>query len=261
MDKINLIDLQKRKLEKCYLSVTIFTEDIKTRNESCFCIRKLFVFLGIDIKGNRQVIGTYFENTEYNRFWLEVFEDFQSRGLEFILFLVTPHNRCIERCSKIVYNKLNIVYSPEELLINITRFFTEKSSRKFVKNLKNLFFAKSLENHTIEMNMFKEQFADNKIVLLILDKKESEIQKFYQYSYEIRKFLYPYYAIRDMRRFLRKVNSLDPLCSNIDQINTFFLEYIVSYESARSYPRSKWLEILNLLYINYSNELEEYLNV
>ena len=69
MEKIKLIDLQKRRLQKCYLSLTFFTENIKTRNEGCFSTRKLYVLLGTDIYGNRQVIGTFFENTEYNRFF------------------------------------------------------------------------------------------------------------------------------------------------------------------------------------------------
>lgn len=261
MEKINLIDLQKRKLEKCYLSLVFVTDNIKTRNEGCFCMRKLYVLLGTDINGNRSVIGTYFENNEYNRFWLEVFEDLKARGLEFVLFLVAPHHKNIERCAKIVYNGINIVYSPDELIVDITRFFTEKSSRKFVKNLKDLFFARTLENHIVEVKMFQEQFSNNKVVLLLLEKKEREIQQFYQYAYEIRKFLYPYYAIRDMKRFLHKLNTKEPLCSSINEVNTYFLEYINIYESHRSYYRYQWLEILNILYENYPHELEEYLNV
>ena len=109
--------------------------------------------------------------------------------------------------------------------------------------------------------MFEEQFCDNKIVLMLLNKRETEIQKFYEYPYEIRKFLYPYYAIRDMKRYLRKLNTKEPLCSNIDEVNTYFLEYINSFESSRSYYRAKWLELLNFLYEQYGEELEEYINV
>lgn len=261
MSKINLIDLQKRKLERCFTSLLFFTKDIKIRTDGCFSVKKLYVLLGIDITGNRKVLGTYFENSEYNRFWLEVFEDLKARGLERVLFLVTPHNKNIERCAKIIYNGLNIVYSPDELIVDITRFFSEKSTRKFLKNLKDLFFAQSLQNHLVELKMFQEQFFNNKIVLLLLNKKELEIKKFYQYNYEIRKFLYPYYAIREMKRYLHKLNNKETLCSNINEINEYFLDYINSYESSRSYYREQWLEILNVLYTNYPNELEEYLNV
>lgn len=243
------------------MSLLFFTQQIKVRTEGCFSIKTLYILLGTDIGGNRQVIGTYFENTDYNRFWLEVFEHLKSRGLEFVLFLVTPQNKNIERCAKIIYNNINIVHSPDELITDITRFFTEKSTRKFARNLKDLFFAKTFDAHQIEMKMFQEQFINNKIVLLLLNKKEEKIKEFYKYNYEIRKFLYPYYAVRDMARYLKKLNTRDPLCTNINEINTYFLDYINSYESARSYYRADWLELLNIIYEQYTEELEEYLDV
>ena len=64
-----------------------------------------------------------------------------------------------------------------------------------------------------------------------------------------------------MKRYLRKLNTRDPLCSDINEINTYFLEYIHSFESSRSYYRAQWLELLNILYEKYTKELEEYLNV
>ena len=72
MEKINLSDLQKRKLKKCYLSWIIITKEIYVRNnESCKEKKLLYVILGTDISGNRQVIASLFENSYDNRFWLE----------------------------------------------------------------------------------------------------------------------------------------------------------------------------------------------
>lgn len=122
-----------------------------------------------------------------------------------------------------------------------------------------MFFAKTLKEHEIEVEMFKEQFIDNKVVLLLFDRNEERIRKFYDHPYEIRKFLYPYYPIRDMKRELNKLNNLDTLCKDINEINTYFLEYINKYESRRSYYRADWLELLNIIYTNYEKELEEYI--
>lgn len=260
MEKINLIDLQKRKLNKCYLSWNIITKDIYIRNnESCKEKQRLYIILGTDISGNRQVISTTFENTYDNRFWLEHFEALKCRGTKFVLFAVIPPNKNIERCIKIIYNGINIVNSPENIVMDTTKFFTEKSTRKFITNLKDLFFAKTLKDPEIEMTMFKEQFIDNKVVLKLLEKDEERIKKYYIYPYEIRKFLYPYYPIRDMKRELNKLNNVDNLCQNKNEINMHFLEYINKYESRRSYYRAEWLELLNIFYKDYSEELEKYL--
>lgn len=260
MEKINLSDLQKRKLKKCYLSWIIITKEIYVRNnESCKEKKLLYVILGTDISGNRQVIASLFENSYDNRFWLEFFENLRARGVEFVLLAVTPKNKNLVRCLKIIYNKVKVIDSPEDIVVDITQFFTEKSTRKFITNLKDLFFAKTLEDHEIEVEMFREQFAENKIVSMLLERNEKDIKKFYEYPYEIRKFLYPYYPIRDIKRELNKLNNLDILCCNIAEINTYFLDFINRYESRRSYYRAEWLELLNLFYLEYEEELEEYL--
>lgn len=260
MEKINLNDLQKRKLNRCYVSWSIITKEIYIRNnEACKEKKMLYIILGTDISGNRQVLASLFEDKYNNRFWLEYFESIKARGAESLLFAVIPQNRNLERCLKIVYTNVHIIHSPEEIIVDITRFFTEKSTRKFITNLKDLFFAKTLEDHNIEIEMFREQFNNNKVVLMLLDRNEKEIKKFYAYPYEIRKFLYPYYPIRDIKRELNKLNNLEKLASNISEVNTYFLEFINKYESRRSYYRAEWLELLNIIYIKYGTELEEYL--
>ena len=260
MEKINLNDLQKRKLNRCYVSWSIITKEIYIRNnEACKEKKMLYIILGTDISGNRQVLASLFEDKYNNRFWLEYFESIKARGAESLLFAVIPQNRNLERCLKIVYTNVHIIHSPEEIIVDVTRFFTEKSTRKFITNLKDLFFAKTLEDHNIEVEMFREQFSNNKVVLMLLDRNEKEIKKFYAYPYEIRKFLYPYYPIRDIKRELNKLNNLEKLASNILEVNTYFLEFINKYESRRSYYRSEWLELLNIIYIKYGTELEEYL--
>lgn len=71
MEKINVNDLLKRKLQKFYISMYIVTKEIKIRTDTCIADKILYVLFGIDIMGNRQIIGIYFENKHDNRFWLE----------------------------------------------------------------------------------------------------------------------------------------------------------------------------------------------
>lgn len=260
MEKINLKDLQKRELKKCYLSWLIITKEVYVRNnDACKEKRILYIILGTDISGNRQVIASLFENTYNNRFWLEFFEGIRARGVESILIAVVPKNKNLVRCLKIIYNRVRVVTSPEEIVEDIIQFFTERSTRKFITNLKDLFFAKTLQAHEVEIGMFKEQFVENKVVMMLLARNEKDIKKFYEYPYEIRKFLYPYYPIRDIKRELNKLNNLDTLCSDITEINTYFLNFINKYESRRSYYRAEWLNLLNMFYQEYEKELEEYL--
>lgn len=90
MEKINLVDFQKRKLKNFFVCVYVITKKVKIRTETSIAERELHLLYGIDILGYRQVLGIYFNNTHDNRFWLEKFEDLKARNVEKILFFISP---------------------------------------------------------------------------------------------------------------------------------------------------------------------------
>ena len=92
MEKIKLIDFQKRKFTNCFVAIYIVTKNIKIRTDTCITNKKLYFVFGLDFMGYRQVFGMYFDNENDTRFWLEKLEDFQARNLKDILFLITPPN-------------------------------------------------------------------------------------------------------------------------------------------------------------------------
>lgn len=262
MEKLNIIDFQKRKLKKFYLSTYIITKDIKIRADTCISDRKLYVLFGYDFIGDRQILGMYFGNDNDQRFWLERFEEIQSKGVEKIMFFVTPKNKNIERCIKIVYNGIKIVHSPDEVLTSITRFLADRPSRKLKLELKNLFLEENIEKFKEELKKFKEIYVDNQIVKVLLDKKEQQIEEYYQYSKELREVFYPYYPIYEMKKYLNKIKTKEPLCRNINEVMEFCLPYINSFESGRSYSKADWLSLMGRIYANkeYAKELEEYID-
>lgn len=260
MEKINLIDFQKRKLKNFYIAIYIITKEIQIRTENCITEKTLYVLAGVDIMGGRQVIGVYFDNKTNNRFWLERFEDIKARGLEKILFVVTPKNKNIERCIKILYNDVEIVYSPDEIHKNLTKFFAERTSRKLQISLKELFLKENIETYKKELELFKEIYVENKIIEILLSEKENEIENFYKYSYTLRKLLYPFYVIREMQKFLNKLKTKEKLCTNIEEVIETFLPYIHSFELGRTYSKAEWLELMDDIYEEYKEVLEVFLN-
>ena len=260
MEKINLIDLQKRKLKKCYVAVYVVVKDIKVRTDTCISDRKLYILFGIDIMGNRQILGIYFNSENNNRFWLEKFEDFQARNLNEILFFVTPANKNIERCIKIIYNDVKIIHSPDYIFENITKFLANHPSRKMKVALKDLFLTKNIEEYKIKLEIFKEIYVDNNIILIMLNKHQKEIEKYYEYTQDLRILFYPYYTIYEMKKFLNKLKTKEPLCSNINEVIEFCLPYINSFEIGRNYSKKEWLELISGIYNKYQEKLEVYIN-
>lgn len=260
MEKINSIDFQRRKLKKCYIALYVTTKDVKIRTDTCITNKILYVLFGIDIMGDRQILGMYFDNENDSRFWLEKFEDFQARNLQDILFFVTLPNKNIERGIKIVYNNVKIIHSPDSIFEVITKFWADRPARKMKVALKDLFLSQDIDRFKINFELFKDVYVDNKIITIMLDKKKKDIELFYQYSQELRKLFYPFYTIREMKKFLNKVKTKEPLCTNINEVIDFCLPYINSFEIGRNYSKQEWLNLISVLYEQYQGKLEEYLN-
>ena len=260
LDKINLTDFQKRKFKDFYVCVYVLTKEIKIRTDASITDKELYMLFGIDIMGNRQILGFFFDNKFDNRFWLEKFEDFKARNLENILFFVTPQHKNIERCIKIIYNDVAIIHSPEDTCFSINKFFADHPSRKMQIALKKLFLIENKELFEQELSLFKEMYVNNKLIMLLLQKRESEINEFYQYDYELRKLFFPYYTMHEAKKFLNKLNTQDKLCTNITEIISFCLPLVNSFEVGRNYSKQEWLTLVSSLYETHSKKLEEYIN-
>ena len=260
MEKLNVTDFQKRKLKKFYLATYIIAKDVRIRTDTCICDKKLYVMFGCDLIGNRQIIGMYSCSENDHRFWLERFEEIQARGVEKIMFFVTPTNKNIERCIKIVYNGIRIVHSPDEIFSGITRFLADHPSRKMKVALKDLFLEENIDRYTEELNIFKEVYVNNQIVMRMLEKSDEQIKKYYEYSRELREVFYPYYTIHEMKKYLNKLKTKEPLCTNMSEVIEFSMPYINSFELGRSYSKAQWLSLISEIYAEYKEELEEYID-
>ena len=256
--KIDLKEFQTRRLERSYISVYVVVKEMLVENENGIEPKNLCIFYGFTALGARKVIAIYFEDTQDNRFWLNVFEDFKARNLKNIMFLVTPQNKNIERCAKIVYNDIEVVRSPEDIMSSIDTFFTVKTSRYLEIQLKNLLLADDIQTCKEKIELFKQQFFDNTFVLTIFEKQQKDILDLYNYCYDIRKLLYQYYAIREFKRHINKLNERQPLLGNIIMVQEHFLDYISSFERGLTYSKKGWVRLMNILYETYPKKMEVY---
>ena len=249
--KISVKEFKKRRLERSYISVYIVIKPITIENEAEIELKNLCVIYGFTALGFRRVIAIYFENTKDNRFWLGVFEDLKARNIKNIMFLVTPQNRNIERCAKIIYNDIEIIRSPEDIMGTINKYFATKTSRTLEIQLKNLILAEDIEKCEENIEIFKQQYLHNQLVLEVFKRQEEDIKKLYKYNYDIRKLLYQYYAIREIKRHINRLNERQPLQENIDDVIEHFIEYISSFERGLTYSKKGWVRLMNILYEIY----------
>ena len=94
----------------------------------------------------------------------------------------------------------------------------------------------------------------------MLNKHQKEIEKYYEYTQDLRILFYPFYTIYEMKKFLNKLKTKEPLCSNINEVIEFCLPYINSFEIGRNHSKKEWLELISVIYNKYQEKLEVYIN-
>ena len=114
----------------------------------------------------------------------------------------------------------------------------------------------------IFLRLFADEITELPDKILYLDADlviYDDIKKLYKYNYDIRKLLYQYYAIREIKRHINRLNEIQPLQENIDNVIEHFIEYIGSFERGLTYSKKGWVRLMNILYEIYPKKMEEYL--
>ena len=81
-------DWQSRPLEAVYPIVFFDALRVKIRDEGLVKNKAVYVVLGINRPGEKDVLGLWIEQTEGAKFWLKVMNDLRNRGIDDILIAV-----------------------------------------------------------------------------------------------------------------------------------------------------------------------------
>ena len=76
---------QNRPLEPVYAVVFFDALRVKIRDEGVVRNKAVYLALGVQRDGTRDILGIWIENTEGAKFWMKVFNDLKTRGVDDIL--------------------------------------------------------------------------------------------------------------------------------------------------------------------------------
>src|SRR5271167_2970102 len=80
---------QSRPLEPVYAMVFFDALRVKIREDGVVRNKAVYLALGVQRDGTRDILGIWIENTEGAKFWMKVFNDLKTRGVNDILIAVT----------------------------------------------------------------------------------------------------------------------------------------------------------------------------
>lgn len=199
-------DWQSRPLQRAYAVVFLDAIHYKVKQEGHIVNKAVYLVIGIDFDGNKDVLGMWVGEHETSKFWLTVLNELKNRGVEDILICsvdnLTGFSDAISACFPNTEIQKCIVHQ----IRNSIRYVSYKDTKKLLANLKPVYSAPSEDAALAALDDFEKIWgAKYPLVVQSWRRNWGEIATFFKYPPEIRKLIYTTNMIESYNRQLRKV--------------------------------------------------------
>jgi transposase-like protein len=197
---------QNRTLDKLYPIVYLDALVVKIKEDKQVVNKAIHLALGVNIDGNKELLGMWITNNEGSKFWLSVLTELKNRGLQDILIACVDGLTGFPDAIAAVYPSTKVQLCIVHMIRNSLRFVPWKDKKEVVGDLKLVYGASTLEQAEAALTEFAEKWDKkySSISRSWLDKWEN-ISVFFNYPEEIRRVIYTTNAIESLNMTVRKV--------------------------------------------------------
>jgi putative transposase len=197
---------QNRPLERLYAIVYLDALVVKIRDGHAVRNHACYVAIGVNLDGERDVLGLWFQRTEGAKFWLGVLTDIKTRGVHDILFVcvdgLTGFVEAIEATFPAATVQTCVVHQVRSSM----RFVSYKDRKTVAADLRRIYTAVDADQAADELASFAQKWDGRypTISQSWLERWE-QITPFLAYPQEVRRVIYTTNSIEALHRQLRKI--------------------------------------------------------
>ena len=197
---------QGRALESVYPIVFFDCLVVKVRQEKRIINKSVYVALGIDLSGHKDVLGLWISDNEGAKFWLNNLTELKNRGLSDILIACTDNLTGMSDAISAVYPKCEHQLCIVHQIRNSLKFVSYKDRKKLAADLKLIYQAINEEEAEEALEYFEEKWGKQyPQIAKSWYNNWDNLMVFLQYPEAIRKIIYTTNSIESLNNQLRKV--------------------------------------------------------
>lgn len=197
---------QNRPLESVYAMVLLDAIHYKVREEGVVVKKAVYIAIGTDLEGKKDVLGLWVGATESSKYWLGVLNSLKNRGVQDILIISVDGLSGFSEAIAVAYPKTEVQRCIIHQIRSSTRYVSYKDVKAFTAALKPIYKAPT-EESALEALGELERIWGAKYPASIRSWQEhwDELSTMFKYPEQIRRIIYTTNAIENFNRQLRKV--------------------------------------------------------
>lgn len=255
-----VIEWQSRPLDSVYPIVYLDCIVVKVRQGKQVINKAVYLALGVNMEGQKELLGLWISENEGAKFWLSVLTELQHRGIKDILIACVDGLKGFPDAINAVYPDTQIQLCIVHMVRNSMKYVPWKDYKAVTADLK-LIYQSTTEDEAL---LALEQFSDK------WDEKYPQISRswtanwdnlntLFNYPQDIRKAIYTTNAIESLNSVIRKAIKKRKLFPNDDSASKVIYLAILDASKQWTMPIRNWKTALNRFMIMFEDRLTEYL--
>ena len=243
---------QQRPLDEVYFIVWMDGIVFKIRHNGKVINKTIYLMIGVNRHGYKDVLGMWINETESASFWLNALNDLKARGVEDILITCTDNLAGIKQAIQAIFpfaiTQLCVVHQ----IRNSCRYVVWKEKKAFVADLKTIYAAINKEAAEYALKDFESKWG-SKYAYAIKSWKENwdYLTAYFDYPQEIRSLIYTTNPIESLNSTIRKYTKAKSLFPDDQAAFKAVFLAIQNVQKKWKIPIRYWGQIYNQFVINF----------
>ncbi|MGH1633711.1 IS256 family transposase, partial [Enterococcus avium] len=200
-----LEEWQARPLAKCYAFLFVDCMYVTLRENYEAKEYAVYTILGYDLKGNKEILGLWLNQTESKNCWMQVFDELKARGVEDVFFISMDGVSGLEEGAKAIFPSVIVQRCIVHLVRNALRYIPSKDYKEVCRDMKKFYGASSLNAAHAAFDSFQNRWSHYSGAVDVWKRNFAHVEQLFDYGSAIRKIMYTTNAVESVHSSFRKV--------------------------------------------------------
>ncbi|NFG28670.1 MULTISPECIES: IS256 family transposase [unclassified Clostridium] len=249
---------QNRLLENTYSFIFMDAIHYKVREDKQIIVKAAYVVIGVNLDGEKEVLGIWIGANESSKFWLSVLNDLKNRGVHDVLIFCVDGLNGFKEAIGATFPFAKIQRCIIHQIRSSMKYIPYKDRKAFVADLKGIYKAVNEDVAMENLISLKDKWS-NKYPNAVKSWEDNwdNLSTFFAFPDNIRKIIYTTNVIESLNSQFRKVTKTKLIFPNDDSLLKML--YLAVERVAKKWTRSysDWDLVINQLKIVFSNILDK----
>ena len=249
---------QSRPLEALYPIVYMDCIHVKVRDAGAVRAKAVYLALGINMAGEKELLGIWIAQTEGAKFWLQVVTELKNRGVQDIFIACVDGLKGFPEAIETVYPKTAVQLCIVHMVRYSLNYVSWKLRKEVAADLRTIYTAATVEEAEQRLDEFEAKWGvDYPSIVKSWRGNWSRLIPFFDYPPEIRKVIYTTNAIESVNMSLRKITKNRGSFPSDEALLKLFYLALNNIRKKWTMPIRDWKAALNRFTIQFEDRMPQ----